>query len=629
MNPRVSRSSALASKATGFPIAKLAALLAVGYTLDELPNDITGKTTAAFEPALDYVAVKAPRFDFEKFPARRAAARRRDACGRRGARARADVRRGVRQGDGRPRGPAVAFPADDDELLERAAEPRAGALGSAARGGAARARACPASTRTSPTGCARSPRRATTCRSAKPARLAVDSCAGEFEARTPYYYVTHEGDDEGPEPSGRAVIVIGGGPEPDRPGDRVRLLLRPRGAGAAEARLRGGARELEPGDGLDRLRHLRPALPRAARRRRTCSRCASSSGRSASPSRSAARRRCGSRPRSRRPACRCSATRSTRSTRPRIAAGSRRSRATWRRSGGRPRTRTRRARSPSGSAIRCSCGRTTCIGGRGMHVARSADELRVEGPVPRRPLPRGRARARRRRALRRRGRVGRGGARARRADRRPLGRLGLRAAGAVGHARRSRTRSARSRRRRRAGHRRARPAQPAARACTRGGSTCSRRTRARRAPCRSSRRRPACRSSSTRCGCCSASGSARSTCPSASCRRARGRRRPSSRRSGSPGAATRGPGDALDRRGHGRRRRRRSRRTGGRSAPPDGRGAAGRSARRCRAARYPEPQWTGRSSRRSTRPKRPASRPRSARSSRRFARLRASPARRW
>ena len=73
MNPRVSRSSALASKATGFPIAKLAALLAVGYTLDELPNDITGKTTAAFEPALDYVAVKAPRFDFEKFPRRRRA----------------------------------------------------------------------------------------------------------------------------------------------------------------------------------------------------------------------------------------------------------------------------------------------------------------------------------------------------------------------------------------------------------------------------------------------------------------------------------------------------------------------------------------------------------------------------
>jgi carbamoyl-phosphate synthase large subunit len=68
MNPRVSRSSALASKATGFPIAKIAALLAVGYTLDEIPNDITGETPAAFEPTLDYVVVKVPRFAFEKFP---------------------------------------------------------------------------------------------------------------------------------------------------------------------------------------------------------------------------------------------------------------------------------------------------------------------------------------------------------------------------------------------------------------------------------------------------------------------------------------------------------------------------------------------------------------------------------
>ena len=69
MNPRVSRSSALASKATGFPIAKIAAKLAIGYTLDEIPNDITGLSSAAFEPALDYVVVKIPRFAFEKFPA--------------------------------------------------------------------------------------------------------------------------------------------------------------------------------------------------------------------------------------------------------------------------------------------------------------------------------------------------------------------------------------------------------------------------------------------------------------------------------------------------------------------------------------------------------------------------------
>ena len=68
MNPRVSRSSALASKATGFPIAKIASLLAVGYTLDEIPNDITRKTPACFEPTIDYCVVKIPRFTFEKFP---------------------------------------------------------------------------------------------------------------------------------------------------------------------------------------------------------------------------------------------------------------------------------------------------------------------------------------------------------------------------------------------------------------------------------------------------------------------------------------------------------------------------------------------------------------------------------
>ena len=111
-------------------------------------------------------------------------------------------------------------------------------------------------------------------------------------------------------------------PEPDRAGDRVRLLLRPRRPGAAEARLRGGARELEPRDGLDRLRHLRPALPRAARR---AQRARGLRARAA-----ARRRRLVRRPdaapararRSRRPACRCSATRSRRSMRPRIGAGS-------------------------------------------------------------------------------------------------------------------------------------------------------------------------------------------------------------------------------------------------------------------------------------------------------------------
>ena len=68
MNPRVSRSSALASKATGFPIAKIAARLAVGYALEEIPNDITRRTPASFEPTIDYAVVKIPRFAFEKFP---------------------------------------------------------------------------------------------------------------------------------------------------------------------------------------------------------------------------------------------------------------------------------------------------------------------------------------------------------------------------------------------------------------------------------------------------------------------------------------------------------------------------------------------------------------------------------
>ena len=84
MNPRVSRSSALASKATGFPIAKIAAKLAVGYTLDEIPNDITKATPASFEPVIDYVVTKIPRWAFEKLPGTSGRPRHADAVGRRG-----------------------------------------------------------------------------------------------------------------------------------------------------------------------------------------------------------------------------------------------------------------------------------------------------------------------------------------------------------------------------------------------------------------------------------------------------------------------------------------------------------------------------------------------------------------
>jgi carbamoyl-phosphate synthase large subunit len=203
MNPRVSRSSALASKATGFPIAKLAALLAVGYTLDELPNDITQQTTAAFEPALDYVAVKAPRFEFEKFPwAERTLGAEMRAIGEALGIGRTFAEAFTKAFEGRESEP-VSFdaslvgeplPERWDLLLEAARRGLdlpgihpyfAEQLREIAAGGVAAGR---------------------------PVRLAVDSCAGEFEARTPYYYVTHEGEDEGPPPSGRAVVVLGSGP---------------------------------------------------------------------------------------------------------------------------------------------------------------------------------------------------------------------------------------------------------------------------------------------------------------------------------------------------------------------------------------------------------------------------------
>jgi carbamoyl-phosphate synthase large subunit len=244
MNPRVSRSSALASKATGFPIAKLAALLAVGYTLDELPNDITGKTTAAFEPALDYVAVKAPRFDFEKFPAaeRRLGSEMR-AVGEALGLGRTFAEAFLKALDGREaavgeldlalRGQPV--PERWDLLLEAArrgldlpgihpyfaeelraiadAERELAETGDVA---AAKRFGLPDAAVARVLGAGEEEVRR---RRPLPGRLAVDSCAAEFEARTPYYYLSYEQSD-GPNTHplhtrGRAsarVLVLGAGP---------------------------------------------------------------------------------------------------------------------------------------------------------------------------------------------------------------------------------------------------------------------------------------------------------------------------------------------------------------------------------------------------------------------------------
>jgi carbamoyl-phosphate synthase large subunit len=232
MNPRVSRSSALASKATGFPIAKIAALLAIGYTLDELPNAITQQTTAAFEPALDYVAVKAPRFDFEKFPG---------AGDRLGSEMRA-----VGESLGIGRTFAEAFlkalagrewtPGELD--LERRGEPvpeRWDLLLEAARQGldlpglhpyfaeelraiaraehldvaAAKRFGIPDAVLARARGVDEAEIRA---QRPLPGRLAVDSCAAEFEARTPYFYLSYEPSDEQPSPAGRSIVILGSGP---------------------------------------------------------------------------------------------------------------------------------------------------------------------------------------------------------------------------------------------------------------------------------------------------------------------------------------------------------------------------------------------------------------------------------
>ena len=213
MNPRVSRSSALASKATGFPIAKLAALLAVGYTLDELPNDITGKSSAAFEPALDYVAVKAPRFDFGKFPwmkpvlgTQMQAVGESLGLGRTFPEAFLKALEGLEAGLELPELPGLHpyFAAELESIRE--AERQLAATGDVA---AAKRFGLPDSLIAAVLG---ADEREIRARRPRPGRLAVDSCAAEFEARTPYYYLSYEAGDADGSTESPAVLVLGSGP---------------------------------------------------------------------------------------------------------------------------------------------------------------------------------------------------------------------------------------------------------------------------------------------------------------------------------------------------------------------------------------------------------------------------------
>ncbi|HSM02621.1 MAG TPA: carbamoyl-phosphate synthase large subunit [Acidimicrobiia bacterium] len=258
MNPRVSRSSALASKATGFPIAKIAALLAVGFTLDEIANDITGRTPASFEPALDYVVVKFPRFDFGKFPeaddslgTSMRSVGEVMALGRTFPEALQKAMRSLEVGE------STVDEVTSEEAIASCRRPspdRLFRIAGALRAGAS-VQALSEATGIDPwfldqmaiieetaAGLAAGEPSAEAARIAKrfgfaDARLAdlwgwsegevrsrrgewgveptfktVDTCAAEFEAVTPYFYSTYEDEDEAPPPAERTVVVLGSGP---------------------------------------------------------------------------------------------------------------------------------------------------------------------------------------------------------------------------------------------------------------------------------------------------------------------------------------------------------------------------------------------------------------------------------
>jgi carbamoyl-phosphate synthase large subunit len=217
MNPRVSRSSALASKATGFPIAKIAARLAVGYALEEIDNDITRKTPASFEPTIDYVVVKWPRFAFEKFPGADGALHTSmQSVGEAMAIGRTFKQAFVKAMRSRELDVTPDFEGDLLQRLETPSHDRYDLIFEAVRRGHTEAELCE-HTRIDPWFMAEI---AALARGADPedglerSFKSVDTCAGEFEAETPYYYsgwerrAAHEVR-RGDRPS---VVILGSGP---------------------------------------------------------------------------------------------------------------------------------------------------------------------------------------------------------------------------------------------------------------------------------------------------------------------------------------------------------------------------------------------------------------------------------
>ncbi len=313
MNPRVSRSSALASKATGFPIAKIAAKLAVGYTLDEISNDITKATPASFEPSIDYVVTKIPRWAFEKLPGssgilgtQMQSVGEVMAIGRTFTESLQKGLRSLEQGRlGLGCDPAEAELAElsDKELLSMIAIPtpdRIFQVGELLRRSIAietiydACRIDPwfldqmlqiVEERNALAGLDHaelSPRR---WRRAKqmgfsdgqlahlwgtdelsvravreaagviPTYKTVDTCAAEFAAETPYHYSTYEDENEVRASDRPRVVILGSGPNRIGQGHRVRLLLRACLLCAARSGVRDGDDQLQPRDRQYRLRH--------------------------------------------------------------------------------------------------------------------------------------------------------------------------------------------------------------------------------------------------------------------------------------------------------------------------------------------------------------------------------------
>jgi len=265
MNPRVSRSSALASKATGFPIAKIAARLAIGYTLDEIPNDITRETPASFEPTLDYIVVKVPRFAFEKFPmadptltTTMKSVGEAMAIGRNFAEALQKALRSIERRDASFAWPADRRDVDIDDLLERMGTPHDGRLSLVQRalwagaslesvheatgidpwflaqiqginaladelraaedlGPEALRRVKRAGFSDAQIGSLRGVsedvvRGVRQALGVRPVFKTVDTCAAEFAANTPYHYSTYDEETEVEPRTKPAVIILGSGP---------------------------------------------------------------------------------------------------------------------------------------------------------------------------------------------------------------------------------------------------------------------------------------------------------------------------------------------------------------------------------------------------------------------------------